>query len=306
MGTAEDLKRWLDAGLIDAEVATAIEVYESERSAGSRIGRGMEAVAYLGAVLILIAVAVLVAEFWDRLEPWGRFGLGAIVALVLFTLGLLFGRADERAIERAQMFAWFLAVPAVALTAQVAVGELMGADDRDTFLWVSLVSLAVAVVLWWRRNSVLQLVAMGLASGTSVVALVSLSEGAPDWSYGMSLAGLGVVWLLLTWGGILRPVRTGYVLAAIGVLAIAFPDASDLPWPLVGLGASLGLMALSVRLDQAVLLGLGVSGLFVYIPITVFEVFGESLGVPVALLITGLVLLGVVIAGVRLRTDARS
>jgi hypothetical protein len=61
-------------------------------------------------------------------------------------------------------------------------------------------------------------------------------------------------------------------------------------------------MALSVILNQTVLLGMGVAGLFVYIPATIFEVFGETLGVPVALLITGLILLGVVVVTVRLRT----
>lgn len=302
MGTTEDLRRWVGAGLIDPDVAAAIETYESERSGNRRIGRGMEAIAYLGAVLILIALGVLAAEFWDRLVSWGRFVLGSIVALVLFIVGLVFGRADEPTIERAQTFAWFLTVPAVALTAYVAVSELEGVDDAATFVWVWLISLAAAAGLWWLRHSVLQTVAMGLASGLSVVAVVSLAEGVPDWAYGLSLAGLGVVWLLLTWGGWLRPVRTSYVLAAAGILSIGFPDTSELPWPLLGLGAGLALMALSVPLGQTVLLGMGVAGLFVYIPATILEVFGENLGVPVALLITGLILLGVVVVTVRMRT----
>jgi hypothetical protein len=305
MGIKEDLSRWVDAGLIDVETASAIEKHETQRSGSNRIGRGVEAVAYLGAVLILLALVVFAVQFWDRLEQWGRFGLGLIVALVLFVVGWVLGRADEPAVRRAQMLAWFLTVLATGLAAQVGFEELLEFDDPHVFLWVAVVSLVVAVVLWGQRQSALQLVAMGLAAGTTVVALVSLLDGAPDWSFGLSLAGLGVVWLFLTWGGVLQPVRTGYVLAAIGALAIAFPDASELPWPLIGLGVGLGLMALSVRLDQAVLLGMGVAGLFLYIPILVFEVFGESLGVPLALLITGLVLLGVVMVSVRLRTPSR-
>ena len=302
MGTAEDLKRWVEAGLIDPDVAAAVETYESERSESTRIGRGMEAIAYLGAVLILIALGVLAAEFWDRLVPWSRLALGLIVTLVLFIVGLVLGRADEPTIERAETFAWFLTVPAVALTAFVGVSEMAGVDDADTFAWVSLLSLAAAAGLWWLRHSVLQMVAMGLASGVSVVALVSLVEGVPDWAYGLSLAGLGTVWLLLTRGGLLLPERTSYVLGAAGILSIGFPETSELPWPLLGLAAGLALMALSVPTAQTVLLGMGVVGLFVYIPATIFEVFGETLGVPVALLITGLILLGVVVVTVRLRT----
>lgn len=305
MGITEDLSRWVEAGLIDVETASAIEEHETQRSASNRIGRGVEAVAYLGAVLILLALVVFAVQFWDRLEQWGRFGLGSIVALVLFVVGWVLGRADEPAVRRAQMLAWFLTVPATGLAAQVGFEELLEFDDRHVFVWTAVVALVVAMSLWWRRHSALQLVATGLAAGTTVVALVSLLDGAPDWSFGLALAGLGVVWLFLTWSGVLQPVRTGYVLAAIGALAIAFPDPSELPWPLIGLGVGLGLMALSVRLDQSVLLGMGVAGLFLYIPIIVFEVFGESLGVPVALLITGLVLLGVVMVSVRLRTSPR-
>lgn len=91
------------------------------------------------------------------------------------------------------------------------------------------------------------------------------------------------------------------MLGAIGLLLIAFPEGDQMPWPVLGLVAGLLLMAGSVWLRETVLLGLGVAGLFVYIPMTIFELFGESLGVPVALLITGLVLLAVVAATVRLR-----
>lgn len=71
----------MEAGLINPDVAAAIETYESGRSETSRIGRGMEAIAFLGAVLILIELGVLAAEFWDRLVPWGRFALDSISSL---------------------------------------------------------------------------------------------------------------------------------------------------------------------------------------------------------------------------------
>jgi hypothetical protein len=303
VGLNDDLKRWVAAGLIQEATAHEIASYESKRTGTSRIGRGTEAVAYLGTTLVLIALVVIAAEFWDRLMPWGRLTLSLVVTLVLLAVGLVLGRAEEPAISRAQIFAWFLAVTSTALAANVAVGELAGADSTDTLFWVSLTALAVSAALWWWRQSVLQMVAMGVASGVTVVALLSLVSGAPDWAFGVSLAALGIAWLLMTWGGLLTPVRTSYVLASVGILAIGFPDPGRLPWPLLGLAACLTLMAASVRLGENVLLGMGVAGLFLYVPVTVFEVFGDSLGVPVALLIAGLVLLGVVIISVRLRSD---
>lgn len=305
MATKDDLKRWVEAGLIDARTATAIEEYESERSGAGRIGRGMEAVAYLGAVLVLVALVVLATEFWDRIAPWGRLALSVIVALVLFVVGLLLGRSDEPALNRARTFAWFLTVAAVVLAAFVGLRDLADVAEGATFVWVSLISLVAAGLLWWLGKSVLQMVAMGITAGASTVAVLSQIGSAPEWAFGFAFAGLGAFWLLMTWGGWFRPERTSYVLGGLGALLIAFPEGSDLPWPLLGLGVGLGLMALSVPLNQNVLLGLGVAGLFVYIPMTIFEVFGETLGVPVALLITGLVLLAVVVITMRLRKETQ-
>ncbi|HEX6220139.1 MAG TPA: DUF2157 domain-containing protein, partial [Acidimicrobiia bacterium] len=205
MGRADDLERWVEAGLIDAATAEDIEAFEAERSGSGRIGRGMEAIAYLGAVLVLVAVGILVNEFWDRIEPWGQFALSAVIALILIGVGVILGRSIEPAVSRAQTFSWFLSVAAVALTAQVGVGEIGGTGDDETFLIVSLISLVTAILLWWLRASVLQMVAMGVTAAASVIAGVSLIETAPDFAFGLSFAGLGTAWLLLTWGGVFRP-----------------------------------------------------------------------------------------------------
>ncbi|MGD2042081.1 MAG: DUF2157 domain-containing protein [Acidimicrobiia bacterium] len=301
--TVKDLERWVEAGLIDPETADAIETYEGRLSEGQGVGRGIEAIAYLGSALILIAVSLLAVEFWDEIEPWGRFALAAGVTTVLVVVGSLLGRSDVPAVDRAQTFAWFLAALGVALTATIATADLAELDNQDSFLVVAGVFFAAAILLWLLRSSILQLVAMGLGAYATVIALVSRSETAPDWVFGLSFAGVGLVWLLLTWTGVLSPIKTSYAVGGIGLLLISFPEAQEMPWPLLGLLAGLALMAVSVALKENVLLGLGVLGLFIYIPMTIFELFGETVGVPFALLITGLVLLGVVLATVRLRKE---
>lgn len=210
---------------------------------------------------------------------------------------------DEPAWDRARTFAWFLTVAGVALTTYVVADQLLELAREDVLLYVSLASLLAVIGLWLTRSSVLQMVAMAGSAWITSIAVLSRIEVLPDWAFGLSFAGLGVVWLLLTWGGFFTPVRTSYALGGIGTLLIAFPESNEMPWPLLGLFIGLGLMALSVLLNQNVLLGLGVAGLFVYIPMTIFEWFGETLGVPLALLITGMILLGVVIGTVRLREE---
>lgn len=301
MPVSEDLERWVGAGLIDPTTAEAIESYEEHRT--QRVGRGMEALAYLGSALVLIAVALLAIEFWADIDVWGRYALSAGVTAVLVVAGIVLGRSEISAVNRAQTFAWFLAALGVALTASVATVEMDGLAEEDAFLIVAAISLAAAVTLWVFRKSVLQMVAMALGAYATVVAFIARIDSAPDWAFGVSFAALGLVCLLLTWIGVMRPTRTSYAVAGIGMLLISFPEAVEMPWPLVGLFSGMALMAMSVVLKENVLLGLGVLGLFIYIPMTIFELFGETVGVPFALLITGLTLIGVVLVSVRLRKD---
>jgi uncharacterized membrane protein len=301
MPVAEDLDRWVGAGLIDPGTAEAIEQYEERRSSERGIGRGMEAMAYLGSALVLIAVSLLAIEFWDEIEPWGRLALSAGATTILVGVGWLLGRSEEPAVDRAQAFAWFLAPFGVALTVTVAATDLADLDSQDVFLYVASISFVAAVLLWWFRKSVLQVIAMGLGAYATVIASIARIDSAPDWAFGLSFAAVGAAWLFLTWIGALRPRRTSYAIAGIGLLLVSFPEALEMPWPLVGLVAGVALMGVSVLLEENVLLGLGVVGLFVYIPMTIFELFGETIGVPFALLITGLVLLGVVLGTLRLR-----
>lgn len=306
MGTAEDLQRWVHAGLIDADTAKEIGEFEARRKGGRTVGRGTEAVAYLGVALVLVALGILAVELQDRIEPWGRFAVSMIVSVVLLVVGWLLGRSEEPAFHRAQAFAWFLAVGTVALAGGVLFGDFVQMDGVDVFLWVSVVALLLATVLWVVRPSSLGMVAMAGSAFLVTSALVGRLETVPNWSFGVAFAGLGVIWLLLTWGGILEPPTTSYTLSAMGILMVGISGGSNMPWPLLGLVASLALMGLSVRLDQIVLVGFGVAGLFVYVPMTIFELFGESTGVPVAMLLTGLVLLGVVVGAVQLRKGVRT
>ncbi len=300
MSISDDLGRWLSAGLIDADTAAKITAYEAGRS-DSKSGRGIEAVAYLGAVLVLVALATLAVEFWDRLEPLGQLAVSLLVAGVLFTTGLIMGSAKGSAMARAQSFAWLLATIAMWFAGHVVFGEMVSFDDEVAFLYASSVALAVAFALWRARPSVLQMTAMGLTTGLTAVSALVLIDDISERSFGIVFAALGVLWLVLTYVGYFRPRRTSLALGATGLLLIAFPELGDMPWTAMGLVVALIMMIISVALDENVLLGFGVAGMFVYTPLTVFELFGDTIGVPVALLTTGLVLLGVVVLVLRRR-----
>lgn len=301
MGLDHDLTRWIEEGIITADQAERIRSLESRRSGGTATSRGIEALAYLGATLVLVALFLLGQELWDQFEPWGHFALGLIVTGVLLAVGWLLGRSTEATVSRAQTFAWLLAVPASALAGYSLISEILGVRDRENGVWIALVAFVVALLLWGVRHSTLQLVALGGATLMTTIMFLTRFSNLPEWAPGLSFFGLGVIWLLLTWGGVFTPTRTSYALGSVAVLFISFPESNDMPWPLFGLLIALGLVAISVRLSENVMLGLGIAGLFVYVPMLIFEWFGDSLGAVVALLISGLVLLGVVIGVVRYR-----
>ncbi len=301
MGLDQDLTRWVGEGIVTADQAERIRVYEAAQHGGTAVSRGIEALAYLGATLVLLALFLLGQELWDQFEEWGQFAIALIVTGVLLAVGWLLGRSTEVTVNRAQTFAWLLAVPASALSAFVLITEIAGMRERDAGLWIALIAFAVALALWWVRHSTLQVIAMAGGLLATTVTFLTRFSNLPDWAFGFSFFGLGLVWLMLTWAGVLTPKRTSFALGSIAVLFIAFPESNDMPWPLLGLLVALSLVAVSVRLSENVILGLGIAGLFVYVPMLIFEWFGDSLGAVVALLISGLVLLAAVVGIVRYR-----
>lgn len=299
----ERLEIWQREGLMQADQAARIVAFE-ETKPGRRFPPWMEAVAYLGAALIILALIILAAEIWEDLNEPTQLISAVAVTVLLLAAGVLLRRADEPAAERAGGFAWLLAVVGSGFAGWIfgeAILELR--DERAALLSFS-VALLAAIPLWMLSRTTTQVIGMGLAFGFVAATAMAQVEPTPEWGFGVALAAAGTIFMLLTWAGILEPARPAYAIGALGVLSIGFFEAlTVMPWPVVGLAVTLGLMALAVRLEQGLVLGISVVGLFIYVPATVFQLFGDSVGVPVALLITGVVLILGLVLVVRLRRE---
>ena len=77
------LKRWLDAGLVDAATAERIRAFEAAQGGALRQGRLTLIVFALGALLLTAGILLFVAAHWDAIPPSGRFALvlSAVAAL---------------------------------------------------------------------------------------------------------------------------------------------------------------------------------------------------------------------------------
>lgn len=315
-GRSEDLdlvERAVQNGIISIDQAERMRALVPVASAGPVVTapRGhlrayvAEALGYVGAALVLVAGGVIAEQFWADLDAWAQVALLGVLTVVLLSAGAVTHGEPGTPLGRLSGFLWFAAVGATAGTAAALAGEVLELEEAAFAVAVSVPATVVAAVLWALRTRVLQEVAVfaGLVA-TSVSTLGLVDVSLDDWG-GLVVWSLGVAWLVLAWAEIVHPVRTGQVVGAVAVLIGPMTAGGTAGrWGLVlGLVSAGALVAASVVTRETVLLGLGVLGLFVFVPRVVFQFFGEQLGAPVALLVSGSVLLGVALWIARTRRD---
>jgi len=304
----EQLSRWLNAGFITDEQAARITAFEAARAENQerRVPLIVEALGYLGGALAVIAVLILAQEFWADLELWGRLALLGIVTLGLLIAGWVLRDSPLEAVRRLAGFLWTFAAVGVAFTFGILSADGFDTEPETAALVGSLSAGVLGYFLWRIRRESLQ----QLAFFAAVVSAAMSAVGVFDWPeemFGLSMWAAGTAWLFLTWGTVIRPETTGYALGAvaslIGAQMLSFDGEG---WPLLlGVVIAGALIVASVTLRQIALLALGAAGVFIFVPQVVFHFFGDSLGAPVALLLSGAALIGGAVALARLMGEIK-
>ena len=215
---------------------------------------------------------------------------------------------ENDAILRLSSFSWALGTVGVAFFFGLLADDTFDAKEETTALIASAAALGVGYFLYRLSPRSLQQILLGGAAVATSLSLLANVDQPPDEFFGLAIWGLGIAWLLLTWGGHLRPEITGFALgsfaALLGPQVMRFGDSA---WPmLLGLATAGALLTVSVTLRKTILLGFGAAGIFVFVPQIIFEYFGDTIGVPLALFVTGVVLLGAALLVARLRTEVVS
>ncbi|KMM17476.1 DUF2157 domain-containing protein [Synechococcus sp. GFB01] len=80
---SEQLRRWREAGLIDAATAEAIAGWEAGQPASAPLGLPVRLALSLGAVLLAAGLLLFVSAHWDGLAPGSRYALvlSAVIGL---------------------------------------------------------------------------------------------------------------------------------------------------------------------------------------------------------------------------------
>lgn len=293
---------WVDASLITPEQADAIAEYESAHElSASRLPRWVEPLAYLGVALVAVALILFGVQVWDQIAPLGRVGAAALVTVCLLAAGWSLRRSAEAPARRAASFALLLSLAGVAATVGLLLADVVEASRTATVLLTTGLTAVVAGAVYLAVREALQQVGFALATVSFVVAVPASQEWGEGPVIPLLLASLGLGWLALTRAGVLTPPTVGWVIGSVLSLAVGLASADEnvAVWAGVGVAVALGLVVLATALDSRWVLAVAVVGLLVWIPTTVTMLFEGSVAVPVAILVTGVVTLGVVVLAVR-------
>ena len=93
-GWSTALKRWLEAGVVDAATAERIRAFEASQGGVQRQGRLTLIAFALGALLLAAGILLFVAAHWDEMSPGGRFALVLAILAALHASGAAASRAS--------------------------------------------------------------------------------------------------------------------------------------------------------------------------------------------------------------------
>ena len=299
------LDRWVEAGLISGEQASAIAAFEQAQRAARpvpRVSPWVEALAYVGGVLLAVGAAMLVSQFWDDLGVAGRLGILSAAAVVTGVAGAVVGEADP-VTWRLRGFVWALSAAAIAAVAGLFVLDVVDASGEPVALSAAGVGALASGAYWWLRDRPLQhaLAFVGLAASLGVAIAWVGGDATVGGLIGLALWLLGGAWVALAWYRRIPPRAVGFLLGAVLTLVASAIVSSQFEWlaPLLGLATAGGWVVMGATRGVPQALVPGVAGVFTFLPWALGYFFGDALGAPAIAMLSGVLLLGVVVVLVR-------
>ena len=308
----EHLDTWEANQLLTPQEVRAIREFEGRPPASARrVPLITEVVGYLGAALAVAAGVALVAPRWDQIGHVQRVvGAGAVSALTLVA-GWLVRKNAEPAIERLAGVLWTLSVAAVAGFTALLVFDVPAGDERVHWagFFVGVTVAVYARVLHVLRPCAPLLLALFAgtlgALGGAAAWMVEAGWTWPsdnEWWFGVAMLVFSLLWIVAAKTGVLEPRNAALLIGSIS--AIWAPMFAS-PWQgfalLLGVATAIAMLVMSVALHRTEMLVLGALGLFVYLVGAIVYFLEDSVGLPIALLLSGLVLVGIAIGTARLR-----
>lgn len=319
----DQLQRWRDAGLIDADAATRIREFEGARGAeplpppvpeaplapAAAAARGagsdrpgvLEALIYLGISIVVLGLIVLVGSVWDDLDVAGRIAVLAVPAVLAIVLGRVLCSFREPGMIRGGHVTWLAALVLIAGTVAV-IADAADFSEDDSALVASIVTLVAAVAFWLASQSHPQVVGVVASALFLTLTLGIRLDDNEGTAIGLLAVAFGAAGIALAEARLFPPHATSSalsaLLAAFGSVVLLFVG----EWgELANVAIAAALIATSILRGMMVYMLLGVALAF----FAVLQLIGEHVSDPtlasLALIVVGVALIGVVLALMKFR-----
>ncbi len=273
-----------------------------------RVSLLTEAIGYVGTILVLAGAASAIGQRWtDVTTAWRLVILGS-ATLVFLGLGLLIRSSTEPAFMRLTGVTWAVSVAAFAGSAAV-VNQFFDTAGETAFITITVAATLYAGSLWlFHQHAIQHVILFGgvLLSWASIVVLINPDQNLHALLIAVPLWAIGLSWAAAGWW---RRIAPWFVAVPLGLLAAllapAFVGEFNAVRFSIGIATAATIMALSVIATFTPGLAMASVALLGYVVGAVVYYFGDTLGVPASLAITGLLILLLAIVATRLHWFGR-
>ena len=277
----------------------------------------IEALGYLGGVIILTAFILVLSQFWEEFTAPIRLATIGAAFVLLLAAGFVVPQSLGGPGTRLRSVLWFGATIAWAGVVGFAGNEYLDLVDEQLVLLTAGVAIPVAAVLWLLHRQPLQ----HLAFFASIVAVAGSGAAmlpepsaiiAPDAKIGAMVWGVSVAWFLLAWGGIVKPRGLGFALGSIVAVFAAMTtmggelESQSRPGAVLLLITLAALVIAAVLFRDFMLLVIAAVGSLQGMPIVMSVFFPGVLWAAFALLVIGAALIAAAIVIARSRRRERA
>jgi uncharacterized membrane protein len=325
------IEKWVAEGLISAEQGEALKQREIEGATPLRRVKADEVLVYLGSLVVFLAMAFLVGVNWTVLGSAGRILSVVVPTVAMLALGWWLRGSENARHRRGAQALWLSGCLLSAFCFGVTFHELHIIDDQAFLALMScLLATGVAGAAFVLLTTVAQSVAFHLCGSATLITLliwlhVSLIPPTFNHFYENLLLMavclvFGSLWLAFSeWlrkrerkelAGVSRIFGALTILYSALVLTMHTEREYPALWQKPAMEAipflaSIAFIAASVKRQSQVFLYSGAAFLLFWIIHVNFQYFREKIGMPIALLIIGAVLIGVGLGTGRLSKKIR-
>ena len=284
------------------EIVTALGEHQSATNEGRRRGVMVRVLGFIGGTFVFAGVVVFIALQWDSMNSAARViitlgsGFSAFVAAVLSTREARFDKATTPL---------FLMAAALQPTGMLVAFEEFGSGgDWHLASLATCGTMALQFAATFRTIARSTLLFMGLLFGTLFFWTLFDFLNADDTVVALVI---GASLLLASIGVNRTPHRVmtplWYLLGSIGFLWGVFDSVGGTPLEISFLIAAAGFVYLSVTLHSRTLLFVATAAILAYTGWFTGQHFADSVGWPIALIIFGLLMIGLSALAFRIDRD---